>query len=202
MVSVPPELLVSVTVFGALVVPMVCAENVRLVGESVTGAAPVPDKAATCGLGAPVIAMASDPFTDPVSDGVKFTDSVQVADFASAPPQGVLPLPTAVKFALALMLLMVIVPVPLLVTVIVLTAAVAPMPVEEKVREAGLSFNAGFALPVAAPLSPTVSGLNSLLVLRSSAPLMVALYCGVKVTTMLQLAPPARELPQLPPVTE
>ena len=144
MASVPPESLVSVTVFGALVVPMAWPENVRLVGDSVTGTAPVPDKAATCGLAAPVSAMASDPFTDPVSDGVKVTDNVQVADLASAPPQGVLPLPTAVKFALALMLLIVIVPVPLLVTVIVLAAAVAPIPVEVKVNDAGLSFNAGF----------------------------------------------------------
>ena len=50
------------------------------------------------------------------------TESVQLADFASAPPQGVAPLPTAAKSALALMLLMVIVPVLLFVTVIVLAA--------------------------------------------------------------------------------
>jgi hypothetical protein len=202
MVSMPPELLVSVTVLGALVVPTAWPENVRLVGDNVTGTAPVPDKAAICGLPGPVVASASDPFTDPVSVGVKVTDSVQVADFASAPPQGEPPLPTAVKFALALMLLMVIVPVPLLVTVMVLAAAVAPMPVEEKVNEVGLSFNGTFGPPVAAPLSPTVSGLNALLVVRSSAPLIVPLYCGVKVTVMVQLAPPARELPQVPPVTE
>jgi hypothetical protein len=199
---VPPEPLVSVTILGALVVPMACPENARLVGDSVTGAAPVPDNAATCGLAAPVIAMASDPLTDPRSDGVKVTDKVQVADFASDPPQGVLPLPTAVKFALALMLLIVIVPVPLLVTVIVLAAAVAPMPVEEKVNDVGLSFNAGFDPPVAAPLSPTVTGLKALLLKMSRAPLIVALYWGVKVTTKVQLEPPARELPQVPPVTE
>src|SRR5271166_1170686 len=155
--SVPPELLVSVTVLGALVVPTVWPENVRLVGDNVTGTAPVPDKAAICGLPAPVVAMATDPLTDPVSDGVKVTERVQVADFASAPPQGVLPLPTAVKFALAPMLLMVIVPVPLFVTVIVLAALVAPIPVDEKVNEVGLSFKGTAGPPVAAPLSPTVS---------------------------------------------
>ncbi len=200
--SVPPESLVRVTVLGALVVPTAWPENVRLLGVNVTGASPVPDKAATCGLGAPVIAMASDPLTEPVADGVKVTDKVHVADFASAPPQGVLPLPTAVKFPLPPMLLMVIVPVPLLVTVTVLAAAVAPIPVEEKLNDAGLSFNAGLLPPVAAPLSPTVSGLKMLLLKMSRAPLIVAVYCGVKVTMMVQLAPPARELPQVPPVTE
>ena len=97
---------------------------------------------------------------------------------------------------------MVIVPVPLFVTVMVLAALVAPTPVEEKVSEVGLSFNGTVGPPVAAPLSPTVSGLKSLLVVMSSAPLMVPLYCGVKVTMMVQLAPPARELLQVPPVTE
>ena len=50
MASVPPELLVSVTVFGALVVPMAWPVNERLVGATVTGTAPVPESAATCGL--------------------------------------------------------------------------------------------------------------------------------------------------------
>lgn len=146
--------------------------------------------------------MATDPFTEPVSLGVKVTDSVQLADLASEPPQGVAPLPTAEKLALALMASIVIVPVPLLVTVMVLASLVAPMPVEEKVREVGLSFNGTLGPPVAAPVSPTVSGLNSLLLVMASAPLMLPLYCGVKVTVMVQLAPPASELPQVPPVTE
>src|SRR5271169_438609 len=105
MVSVPPELLVRETVLGALVVPTAWPEKVRLVGDNVTGTAPVPDRPAICGLPGPFVAMATEPLTDPVSDGVKVTDSVHVADFASAPPHGVLPLPTALKFALALMLL-------------------------------------------------------------------------------------------------
>lgn len=130
------------------------------------------------------------------------TDSVQVADFASAPPHGVAPLPTAAKSELALMLLMVIVPVLLFVTVIVLAALVPPTPVDEKVSEVGLNFKGTVGPPVAAPLSPTASGLNSLLLVMSSAPLIVPLYSGVNVTVMVQLAPPARELPQLPPVTE
>jgi hypothetical protein len=42
-VSVPPELFVSVTVCGALVVPTVCALKVRLVGSNVTGTTPLPE---------------------------------------------------------------------------------------------------------------------------------------------------------------
>ena len=187
---------------GALVVPTACPENVRLVGAKVTGTAPVPDTAAICGLPGPLVAIATDPLTAPVSEGVKVTDKVQLADFARAPPHGELPLPTAVKFALAPMLLMVTVPVPLFVTVIVLAALVAPTPVDEKVNEVGLNFNGTVGPPVAAPLNPTVSVLKALLVVTSSAPLMVPLYWGVNVTTMVQVAPPARELPQLPPVTE
>ena len=120
----------------------------------------MPERAAICGLPGPEVAMATDPLTDPVSVGVNVTDRVQLADFASAPPQGELPLPTAVKLALALMLLIVIVPVPLFVTVIVLAALVAPIPVDEKVSEVGLSFKGTLGPPVAGPLSPEVMKLS------------------------------------------
>ncbi len=159
----------------------------------------MPDSAAICVL--PEVAIARAPFTDPLSVGVNVTDKVQVADFASAPPQGVLPLATAAKLALAPMPVIVIVPVPLLVTFTVAGALVAPRPVAVNVTEAGLNFSAGLDPPVAAPLRPTVNGLNSVLLLMASAPLMVASYCGVKVTVMVQFAPPANEVPQLPPVT-
>ena len=201
-VNVVLELFVSVTVFGALVVPIACEENDKLVGANVTGSLPVPDKAAICGLPGPEVAIASEPFTDPVSVGVNVTESVQLAPLLSAPPQGELPLPAAVKLALALTLLIVIAPVPLFVTVTDLAVLTEPTPVEVKVNEVGLSFKGTFGPPVAAPLRPTVIGLNSVLLLMASAPLIVALYCGVKVTMMVQLAPPARELPQVPPVTE
>ena len=95
MVSVVPELLVSVTVWGALVVPTDWDEKVRLVGDSATGISPVPDRPTICGLPAPEVAMATAPLIDPVSVGVKVTENVHLADLASAPPQGEVPLPTA-----------------------------------------------------------------------------------------------------------
>jgi len=95
MVSVPPELLVRVTVWGALVVPTFCAAKVRLAGDRDTGSAPVPVTSTICGLPAPEVAMATAPLVDPVLDGVKVTLRVHLADAASAPPQGEAPLPKA-----------------------------------------------------------------------------------------------------------
>ena len=86
MVSVPPELLVRVTVLGALVVPTACAVKVKLAGNSVTGISPVPDRPMIWGLPGPEVEMATDPFTAPVSVGTKETETVHFADFANAPP--------------------------------------------------------------------------------------------------------------------
>jgi hypothetical protein len=65
-VSVAPELFVSVTVFAALVVPTDCVPKARLVGDSVTGMAPVPLTSMTCGLPAPDVVIATPPFVEPV----------------------------------------------------------------------------------------------------------------------------------------
>ena len=201
-VSVPLELLVSVTVLDALVVPTPCAVNVKLVGDSDAGISPVPETPMICGLPGPEVAMATDPFTAPVAEGVKVTDSVHLADVASAPPQGVVPFPPAAKFPLALIPEIVIVPVLLFVTVRILAALVAPIPVTLNVNAAGLIDSGTVGPPVAAPLRLTVSGLNAAPELMSSAPLIVPLYCGVKVTVTVQLLPPASEPAHVPPVTE
>jgi len=95
MVSVVPELLVSVTDLGALAVPTAWVPNARLVGDKTTGIAPVPVSPMICGLPAPESATAAAPLIDPVAVGVKVTERVHFADLASAPPQGVVPLPTA-----------------------------------------------------------------------------------------------------------
>src|SRR5271166_877703 len=65
-VSVLPELLVSVTVFAALVVPTAWVPKARLVGESETGSTPVPLTSMTCGLPAPDVAIATLPLVEPV----------------------------------------------------------------------------------------------------------------------------------------
>jgi hypothetical protein len=155
-----------------------------------------------CGVPAPEVAMATDPFTAPVSEGVKVTDSVHLADFASALPQGVVPLPPTAKFPLAVMPEIVIVAVLLFVTVTILAALVPPIPVALNVKAAGLIDRGTVGPPVAAPLRLTVSGLNAASELMLSAPLIVPLYCGAKVTVMVQLLLPASDPAQVPPVTE
>lgn len=95
--SVVPELLVNVTVCAALVVPT-ADENVRLVGETTTGSAPVPVSPTICGLTAPpVLEMDTAPLIDPVPVGVNVTENVHFANLTSANPEvhGVVPLPTA-----------------------------------------------------------------------------------------------------------
>jgi len=97
---------------------------------------------------------------------------------------------------------MVIVPALLLVTVMVLGAVVAPTPVAVKVSEVGLMVKGTVGPPVAVPASATICGLNAALVVTASAPLIEPLYCGVKVTMVVQLPAAESEAPQVPPVTE
>ena len=201
-VSVPPELLVNVTDWGALVPPTASFPNARLAGDTATGNSPVPDTATTCGLPAPELAMVTAPLIAPVFDGANATEKVHFAEGARVPPQGDAPLPAAEKSALPARLLMVTELALLLVTVTVLAALVAPIPVAVKVNDVGLKLKATAGPPVAAPVSATTNGLNAPLVVTASAPLIVPLYCGANVTAIVQLAAAASDAPQVPPVTE
>jgi len=162
----------------------------------------VPLTSTICGLPAPEVAMATAPLLEPVSDGVKVTLSVHLADAASAPPQGELPLPATEKFALALSELMVTELPLLLVTVMVLAALVAPIPVEENFSVVGLKLSgtAGPDLPF--PESATSCGLNAPPVAMASAPSIVPSEVGANVTAMVQLDDAPSEVPQVPPVME
>ena len=146
--------------------------------------------------------MPTEPLIAPVPDGVNVTDSVHLADLARAPPQGVVPLPAALKSALAMIELIVTVPVLLLVTVTVFAALVAPMPVAVKVSDVGLKVRATVGPPVPLPVSATTCGLNAPLVAIARPPLAAPVNVGAKVTMMVQFAPPPSDAPQVPPVTE
>src|SRR5438067_1446456 len=77
-------LLVSVTGWPALVVPVGWLPNERLVGERVTaGAVPVPLSATVCGLPPALSLMETLALRLPVAPGVKVTLMVQVALTAS-----------------------------------------------------------------------------------------------------------------------
>src|SRR5271157_2501637 len=161
MVTVAPELLVAVTSMGLLVVPTVCAGNVKLIGDKVTGTTALPLRSTICGLPAPEVATATDPLTVPGMDGLNVTAIVHLAPAARGPPQGVPPLPAAAKFPLAVRELMVTALPLVLVTVTVFAALVAPTPVALKLAVAGLNFSGTTGPPVPFPESATTCGLSA-----------------------------------------
>ena len=152
------RLLVMVSVCAALVLPTTVEAKVRLVGAIVTGRTPVPLRLATCGESLPVSETTTAPETAAAAEGVKVTLMVQLAPAASAPPQGVPPLPTAAKFPavesvsvteLALEFF----------TVTVFAALVVPMACFAKVSDAGVNLSGSVEPPVPLPVSFTSSGL-------------------------------------------
>ena len=96
MVTAEALLLVTVTVFAALVVPTAWAENVKEAGENLSAAVPppdpVPESATVCGLYATLFVRISAPVTLPLAVGWNVALSVQVALPASVAPHGLVPL--------------------------------------------------------------------------------------------------------------
>jgi len=112
---------------GALAVPTVCAAKIRLVGFSVTGRTPVPERSRIKGVALELFVNATLPLIEPDADGVKVTDMVHLALAGRAPLQGLLPLPTAAKSAEAVKATIFTLPTPVLVTVTVRAALVTPV---------------------------------------------------------------------------
>ena len=85
-VSGAVPVLVSVTFWGALVVPTCCWPKPRLVGASVTAGAvatPVPLSATVCGVPGALSAMLTEAVRDPAAVGVKVAEMVQLFPGAS-----------------------------------------------------------------------------------------------------------------------
>ena len=78
--------LVNVTAFAELVWPSTVDENTKLDAESFTWV-PVPLRLIDCGLGVPLSAMATEADRLPAAEGLKVTETVQVAATASEVPQ-------------------------------------------------------------------------------------------------------------------
>lgn len=86
--SAPVPVLVTVTVCAVLVVPTVCAANVKLVVDRLTtGIVPVPERAMACGLLLALSVMVVAPVRGPVVVGVKVTLIVQLPAAATDAPQ-------------------------------------------------------------------------------------------------------------------
>jgi hypothetical protein len=81
----------TVTVFGALVVPLAWPVNDKLAGEKSSGdvpaPAPVPESPNSCGLAVELVVVTSVPAVFPFATGVKVIETVQVPLPASKAPQ-------------------------------------------------------------------------------------------------------------------
>jgi hypothetical protein len=86
MVTVVGCLLLTVTVFAALVVDTAWLPNPRLAGLTVTGTTPLPVKETVCGLLFALSLTVSVPVREPVVVGVNVTLIVQLAPAASEVP--------------------------------------------------------------------------------------------------------------------
>jgi hypothetical protein len=102
--AVPLEF-VTMTECAALVVLITVAGISRVLSENVRGPAappvPVPERLTTCGLNMPLYVTVTPPRTVPGAVGVNETLKVHLEAPGSVAPQGVVPLPAALKSPLA-----------------------------------------------------------------------------------------------------
>ena len=139
-VAVP--VLVRVMLWGLLLVPTACEENVKELGERLTTApAPVPVRLMVWVPGLALSEMRIEPVSEPVSVGVKVTLSVQVAPGARLLPQ----LLVWEKSPLAVILEIVRVPLPLFARAIASGELVAPTTTLPRSNDDGVSTTKGIA---------------------------------------------------------
>ena len=187
--------LVSVTVWGELVISTGWLEKARLLGERVTPfavLAPVPLKLTVWGLA--LLAILSDPARLPEADGVKVTLIVQLAPAATVAPQLLDWVKSLAFDPIMTMLETVRVTLPELVNVIDCAALAVPTGRLPKLRLEGETLAAD-AVPV--PERVTDWGLPLALSAMLSDAARLPLPTGAKVTLMLHEAPAATEPPQL-----
>ena len=96
-----PSRLVTVTVFGALVLPTATVPKFKVLGETVTGAVPVPIRLMAWGLVTALSVKLSVPEAGPMAVGEKVTPTLQLAWEAILAPQVLL---ATAKPALGVML--------------------------------------------------------------------------------------------------
>jgi len=188
-------LLVTVTDFDALVVPIGVVPKFRVFGERLTASAPFPETLKTCGVTAELSFTQTAPLIVPFTVGLNVTEKVQVCVEASTSPlvQGVAPLATAEKSPLDAKELSVTEAPLVLVTVTDLAALLVPTSWLANERLVGVNVRGDAAPPVPLPESATSMGLDAALKLMVAAPLMVPFDLGVKVTEMVHLVFPASE---------
>lgn len=190
--SVPVPVLVKVTTSGEPDLPTTCKGNVRLVGDTVTvgvpAVAPVPVKLTDCGLWGALSLIVIDALRAPVAVGEKVTVKVQVPLGNTLVPQVLVCAKSPGFVPERLILVMFSAAVPVLVNVTCWDWLVEPTAWLANVRLVGESETPGLT-PV--PVKGTVCGLPVALSVMLTEALAAPVAAGVKVTLMVQLAPPA-----------
>jgi hypothetical protein len=174
-----------VTVFAALVVPTVALENVRLAGETVTGAEPVPVRLTVWGLSAALSLNVREPARAPVAVGENVTPTVHVAPAAMLVPQVLLAI---AKSPAGAMLENANATFWWLVSVTDFAALVLPTSTVPKLKLLTESVTGAVPVPVSAVICGLLLALSATLRVPDADPTDV----GVNAMRMVQLAPPAK----------
>ena len=127
--SVAVPALLSVTVCGALLEPIVWLANVRLVGDKEADgvpAAPAPVNDTVCGLPVAPSVMVTAATSAPLAEGVNVTLIVQLPLALTLPPQVLLSAKSLAFAPVIVMLVIYRIAVPLLVSVTLFAALVVP----------------------------------------------------------------------------
>lgn len=177
-----PAPLVSVTVWGELVLPTATAPKFKPLGETVAGTPPLPVRLVTCGLTAALSVAVKLPSTEPPVVGVNVTPTVQLAPPARLAPQLLLAI---AKPALAVMLVMLTDALPPFVRVAVWAALVAPTATVPKSNSLGDQLTGPD--PVPERLTVCVPALSVIVSVPEAEPRTV----GVNETWIVQEAPDA-----------
>ena len=200
-VSVAVPVLLSVTVFAALLVLTGTEPNASEVGERLTAGAavdvPVPDRLTVCGLpvALSVIVIAAD--RAPAAVGLNVALIVHAAPAATVPPHVVVAVKSALLVPVTAMLLIVRAPPPVLVSVTDEGALGVPISSVPNASEVAERPTAGVVDVTPVPLSGIEWGLPVALSVMTSDALLAPVAVGLKVAVRVQFAPAANVLPHV-----
>jgi hypothetical protein len=190
-----PELFDSVAVCGALVFPIIVAPKVKEPGENIgVPVTALPVSVVCCGLLAALSLNAIASFFEPLDTGLKTTETVHDAPDASEEVEDGQLFAVIAKSGPIVIELIVTGELCEFVSVSVFVPELLPTATFPQLSAVGETETRD-AVPV--PLSFALCGLLLASLVTVSVPVIEPALCGEKVTEILQVAPPARELPQV-----
>ncbi len=168
----------------------------ELVLDFIEKSSPFPESATICGLPEALSAMVTAPVLAPGEVGLNTTPIAHVAPAATELPQ--VPLPVKAKSPLTLRLVIDKAAVPVLFKVTDCAALLLPTIWPLNDTELGVRLTVGADGELVEPESANVCGLLGALSAIVTAPVKVPVVVGAKSTLIVQLAPAATEVPQVP----